>query len=113
MTLNYQVGCIPGYGMPRMDKPSPTLTGKDLVREIAREVADKHDLDPEAIFGRSRLGPIVRARQELAWRLWRMIKPNGEPRFSFPQIGKWMGGLHHTTVLHAIRTHEKRMGGQG
>ena len=42
-----------------------------------------------------------------------MNKPTGEPRFSFLQIGKWMGGLHHTTIIHAVREHENRMGGQG
>lgn len=111
MTLMYQVGCIPGYGMPRMDKPSPTLTGKDLVREIARQVAEKHGVNPDVMFVRRLRNKAGIARQEMAWRLRRMTKPTGEPRFSIPQIGRLMGGLHHTTVLHAIRAHEKRMGG--
>ena len=109
MTLTYQIGSIPGLGMPRTN-PDDGPQGMDLVRQLAREIATKHDIDPEAIFGRSRLAPIVRARQELAWRLWRIIKPNGEPRFSFPQIGRWMGDLHHTTIIHAVREHERRRG---
>ena len=112
MTLTYQPGSIPGFGMAYVN-PDTGPQGMDLVRQIAREVAEKHGLDPEVIFSRRRDNKAVMARQEVAWRLWRMNKPTGEPRFSFPQIGRWMGGLHHTTIIHAVREHEKRMGGQG
>ena len=112
MTLTYQPGCIPGFGMPRTN-PDDGPQGMDLVRQIAREVAEKHGVNPDVMFVRHLRNKAGIARQEMAWRLWRMNKPAGEPRFSFSQIGRWMGGLHHTTIIHAIRAHEKRMGGQG
>ena len=109
MTLNYQPGCIPGFGMP-VDLSASRATGMDLVREIAREVAQRHGVSMADILGERRFRPIVHARQEVAWRLARLRHPDGSCRFSLPQIGAWLGGRHHTTILHAIRAHEKRMG---
>ena len=108
MTLTYQPGCIPGYGMPA-DPSASRATGMDLVREIAREVARRHGVPTSEIFGDRRFRPIVHARQEVAWRLARLRHPDGSRRFSLPQIGQWLGGKDHTTILHAIRAHEKRM----
>ncbi len=109
MTLTYQPGCIPGFGMPYVE-PKPGPQGMDLVRQIAREVAEEHGVNPDVMFVRHLRNKAGIARQEMAWRLRRMTKPTGGPRFSIPQIGRLMGGLHHTTILHAIRAHERRMG---
>lgn len=108
MTLTYQPGCVPGYGAP---VAHPTAaTGKDLLRQIAREVGQRHGVSPTDILDGSRLRPVVRARQEVIWRLYSARHPDGTRRFSMPQIGAWLGGRDHTTILHAIRAHEQRVG---
>jgi len=109
--LTYQPGCIPGFGMPYTG-PKPGPKGRDLVRSIAREMAVKHGLEPRVILGRDRDNTTVMARQELAWRLSRIVGADGRRRFSLPQIGRYLD-RDHSTILHAIRAHEKRMGGQG
>ena len=107
MTLTYQPGCIPGYGMPVMDS-RPALCGKDLVRHVLRNVGATRGIDPRDILGDSRLRLIVYARQEVAWRLYQFRDHRGYRRFSMPQIGRYLR-RDHTTILHAIRAHEKRM----
>jgi chromosomal replication initiation ATPase DnaA len=54
---------------------------------------------------------LVRPRHMVAATLYEMRHPCGKRKFSLPQIGAWLGGRHHTTILHAVRAHEKRMGG--
>ena len=108
MSLTYQPGSVPGFGMPVSNPPG--ATGKDLLRQIAREVGARYGVSVEDITGESRLRPIVHARQEVAWRLYSARHPSGARRFSMPQIGAWLGGRDHTTILHAIRSYEKRTG---
>ncbi|MFM8938823.1 MAG: helix-turn-helix domain-containing protein [Phenylobacterium sp.] len=88
------------------------LAGKALFREITREVAEAHKVGVDDILGPGLFKQMTRARQETAWRLRQMRKADGSPRFSLPQIGAWLGGRDHTTILHAIRAHEQRMGGR-
>ena len=105
MTLMYQPGCIPGFGMPYVE-PKPGPQGMDLAREIAR----RYGVPASEIFGPRRFRSFVRARQEVAYRLYNSRHQSGPRRFSLTQIGTWLGGRDHTTILHAIRAHEKRMG---
>jgi chromosomal replication initiation ATPase DnaA len=39
--------------------------------------------------------------------MWRMARETGA---SLNQIGRQLGGRHHTTVLHGIRAYEKNFG---
>ncbi|MCA3736041.1 MAG: hypothetical protein INE97_11990 [Phenylobacterium sp.] len=109
MTLMYQVGCIPGFGMPYVE-PKPGPQGMDLAREIAREVGWRYGVPASEIFGPRRFRSFVLARQEVAYRLYNSRHQSGPRRFSLTQIGTWLGGRDHTTILHAIRAHERRMG---
>jgi chromosomal replication initiation ATPase DnaA len=70
---------------------------------IADEVAAKHKMTREVLFSKSRKSYVVFARQEACYRLCE------ELGFSLSETGKKMGGLDHTTVLHARRSHAKRV----
>jgi chromosomal replication initiation ATPase DnaA len=112
--LTYQAGSIPGFGAPlRTVATYAGLTGKDYFRAVLADVSERHGVAPYDITGPSRLREIVHARQEVAWKVRKAQDALGKPRFSLPQIGTWLGGRDHTTILHAIRAHEKRRGGQG
>jgi chromosomal replication initiation ATPase DnaA len=112
--LTYQAGQIPGYGAPlKTVAIYDGLTGAAYFRAVLADVSERHGVDPYDITGPSRLREIVHARQEVAWKVRKAQDALGKPRFSLPQIGTWLGGRDHTTILHAIRAHEKRMGGQG
>lgn len=74
------------------------------VKRIIREVAEKHGVTPVDILSERRTQLVVNARQEAMWRA------KSETEWSLPRIGKAFGGRDHTTVIHALRTHEKRMG---
>lgn len=78
-------------------------------RQVCAEVAQRHGISDRDMRLRKRERSASWARQEVFYLLWLEKKPNGEWRFSTPQIGAHFG-LDHTTVLHGIRQHMERAG---
>ncbi len=62
---------------------------------VLRAVADFYNVEIEELRGSSRRQSIVRPRQVACYLL------RQETGASLPQIGQWLGGRDHTTVLHA------------
>lgn len=73
--------------------------------KIIAEVCNKHNVTRGELLGPQRQARIVRAREEVAYRMKR------ETRLSLLQIGRKLGGKDHTTVLVAIRRYEARKAG--
>ena len=73
------------------------------IREILADVADKHGLKVGDILGARRFQPVVKARNEAAWRC---RQPALGRQASFPQIARWLDYDNHTSVMHAVRRHE-------
>lgn len=85
------------------------LCGPQITMEqIIREVATRHRLAVRDLLGRDIYPNYVLARQEAMWRLRQQRKPDGSPRWSYPAIGRAMGGKDHTTVMHGVKRHEAR-----
>ena len=82
----------------RLDRREP-----GQVQEIIRAVADGRGVTVKDIFSRRRHHKIVRARQHAMWEL------RTHTILSFPEIGRAMGGLDHTTVMHGARQHQSRI----
>ena len=55
------------------------------------------------IVSKSRTYAVAHARQEMAY----MLKKQFDA--SFPAIGRILGGIDHTTVMHGIKRHQDRM----
>jgi chromosomal replication initiator protein len=70
---------------------------------VAQEVAGRHGVSLEELIGPSRLRVIAHARQEAFFVLYE------SGRATTPQIGRWFGGRDHTTVIHGIRAHKRRL----
>jgi hypothetical protein len=88
---------------------APVITGKDYLQQVIRDVAVLRGVSIVDILSTSRIKHIAHARQEVAWRMRQAKDEHGKPRFSFPQIAHWMGGLDHSTIVHAVKAHEGRM----
>lgn len=73
-----------------------------MMKEIASEVAERHELTLEDLRGPSRYRTVAWARQEA------MALIRAEGRYSYPQIGRFFGGRDHTTILVGVRHHEAR-----
>ena len=73
-------------------------------RTIVREVADKHGLTPDELLRPSAKHKIAHPRQEA------MFRARHETPLSLPEIGRRLGGLHHSTVIHGVRAYAKRAG---
>ena len=82
-------------------RPQPT---RREAKPIIHEVADQHGLFYADLIGPSRERHIAWPRQEAMWRIRQAC-----PHISLPGIGRLLGGRDHTTILHGIRAHEKRM----
>jgi chromosomal replication initiator protein len=74
------------------------------VRKIVEEVAKRFGVEPSEIKGKCRSKDIVAPRQ-LAMYLTRILTDT-----SLPAIGKAFGGKDHSTVLHACRRVEAKLG---
>ena len=72
-----------------------------VYKRILREVAEKHGVTVNDILSPRRSNPIVHARQEAAWRM------KTETAFSYPEIGRRMGGKDHTTIMWAVKRYEE------
>lgn len=89
---------------PPSPKPLPRPMTKDRLWEVVDAVAKRHGLKRSDLLSDSREAKYVHARQEAFWRLRQL-----DPQPSFPAIGRLMK-RDHTTVLHGVRAHERRMG---
>ena len=77
------------------------------MRDIARNFEAERNVDLKVIMSREQLHKIAVLRQELMWIL-REVKINGRPRYSYPQIAKFLR-RDHTTVIHGVKAHEQRI----
>lgn len=77
--------------------PPRKLAGARPMRQIAHEMAVRHELTLEDLKGPDRSKRIARVRFAA------MAAIRHQTGFSFPQIGAFFGGRDHTTVMHAIR----------
>ena len=66
-------------------------------QDIIRAVSDYFKINPDDLYGSSRVATIAIARQ-IAMHLCRELTP-----LSLPKIGQIFGGRDHTTVMHATR----------
>lgn len=70
---------------------------------ILLDVAVRHEVTIQDLISGSRERHICHARQEAMW------MAHANTRLSMPSIGKRLGGRDHTTVMHGIRAHARRM----
>jgi hypothetical protein len=75
------------------------------VADVIRETAAKHRLTVAELLGPSRERKYVRPRQEAMYQVFTKC-----PHISYPEAGRRMGGRDHTTVLHGVKAHAKRLG---
>lgn len=81
---------------------------RPTMKTIATAVAAKYGSSVEELMSDARQRAVVWPRQEAMWLMREEKAVNGKPRYSLPQIGHFFG-RDHTTALHAIRAHEKRL----
>jgi chromosomal replication initiator protein len=75
---------------------------------ITEIVAARHSCSVAELRGHGRTRCIAWPRQEAMWQIRQVRAPDGSPRFSLPQIGRYFSDRDHTTVLHAVKAHAKR-----
>ena len=81
----------------------PANAGWEIIKRFCRE----RGVAFSAICSVRRHVPLVWQRQELCW----LLKQGTS--WSLPQIGRALGGRDHTTIMHAIRAHQKTIDNGG
>ena len=71
-------------------------------RKRAIEIAQKHGISFKSMISKNRNKYFVIARHEAMWEMHKM-------GISYPRIGIILGGRDHTTCMHGVRQHEKRL----
>jgi len=66
-------------------------------------VATEHDISVSELRGPARCHRIAHPRQELMWLLYH------HHSMSYPQIGRFLGGRDHTTIMHGVARHQERI----
>lgn len=79
----------------RRYKPQPSIAGPVTTREIISAVAAEFGFTYADLTGKCRKPDIVLARRTAMW----VLVKRGNSR---SQVGKWMGGKDHSTVIHAL-----------
>jgi hypothetical protein len=77
-----------------------TLPIEPVVRAVAESVAARHGVSVEAMIRGERFRRTVRARHE--W--WRLVKDTWD--LSYPETGRVVGGVDHTSIMYALRASE-------
>ena len=75
---------------------------RGLAAQVLADVAERHGLTVADLIGPRRLRHIAHPRQEAMF----CLRACG---WTLPRIGRAIGDRDHTTVLHGIRAHQKRM----
>lgn len=88
--------------------PSPVPRG-DTMRAIATAVADAYGLTLEDLKGQCRARSHAWPRQDAMWRMRQVLNNEGLHRYTLPQIGAFLGGRDHTTIMHGVKAHGKRL----
>lgn len=79
-------------------------------RQIVDEVACKHGITARILIGeagRIRWSP---ARQEAMYRIRHEMRVAGNAP-SYSQIGRWLGGRDHATIMYGVQKHDERSNG--
>ena len=86
-----QPGAPPAEQAPRLPR-APLRTHGEVIERCAVLCG----VSPEAVLGMSRKHAVVRARQLAAT----VLRARGN---SYPQVGRFLGGIDHSSVIHAVR----------
>lgn len=77
---------------------------RPMMRERLLDMIDQNGFSRAAILSESKTRHIVLQRHYLMWQIRREF-----PSMSLARIGSVFGGRDHTTVLHGINAHQKRI----
>ena len=73
-------------------------------RRFIEELAREDGFTISQIMSKTRVKKIVHARQRYMWEVKRRW-----PDISYPELGRLFGGKDHTTAIHAVKMHNKRI----
>lgn len=109
--VSFQVGTYgkPARGKPRIQNPVEFTPPPEMKRpvgiphfpsEIIASIAMEFHLKPEDMTSTGRQAKLMKARQTAIY----VLRNRGN---SYPQIGRWMGGKDHASMIHHFHKFEQ------
>lgn len=84
--------------------PEPSFASSFTMARVIREhICKVYGVSVTALASNRRQRHLCAARQHLMWLL------RQETLWSLPQIGNFLGGRDHTTILYGVRQHQRRI----
>src|SRR5512143_3266819 len=72
------------------------------MQAITEATAAESGLTPSEVRAKTNHRAVVIPRQLAMMLMREVVGPDGKCRYSLPQIGRYFGGKHHTTVLASV-----------
>jgi chromosomal replication initiation ATPase DnaA len=82
---------------------------RPTMADIIAEVAKRRGISVAVLKSSATWHSVSHVRQEAMWECRQQLDDDGRPLWSFLQIGRQLGKLHHTTVLYGCRAHARRI----
>ena len=82
------------------------INAPKVILQMAEDVAQKYEVPVYLVLGKSKVTPVIHARQELCFQLRGILWKGRQP--SYPQIARWLGRSDHTVIIMAVRAYKKR-----
>lgn len=83
---------------------NPRETPENRCAVVIVDVAVERGVTVDKVKHGGRARGLVAIRHEAAWRC-RQLKPT----LSYPEIGRALGGMDHSSVIYAVRRHQRRL----
>ncbi len=100
----YAIKCLRNISRALEPMVEPPVVRSKRMLTMTAEVALKHGFTLYDLIGRSKKGPVCRARHEAFARLYALRGEGRDDPFSLPSIGAFFG-RDHTTILSGLRKH--------
>ena len=106
---NLALLCRRCHGLTHLGREMPESHNESLVlsrespQSVIEAIAAKYSMTLDRLVGPSRRAEVVRARDELIWRLHNHLGLN------VTEIGRWLNGRDHSTIIHSLQKTSRLM----
>jgi chromosomal replication initiation ATPase DnaA len=98
--------------MPSLTPSTAAAPPAGSLAAIAEEIAILYGVSVAELRTPTRERRVARPRQHAMCLMRRQRRADGARRYSCQQIANYFGLKDHTTVVYAVRAHERRAGGR-
>lgn len=89
---------------------TPEVPAHYTLADVAMTVAFRHRFTVEELRGTRRFKPLSWARHEAVYLMRSIRREDGKPKYTLNQIGRFMSGRNHKTLINSINKYRSKHG---